>query len=227
MKNSILFSFSVIAVCIVFFSCNNSSTDKKSENDSEEKTKIEVKYLEDFAQFDNHEELVDYFGEDNVVETERYMAEGTEKYLVSIVYPDNKNKIIVYWKQNSNDYEDYDFVEALYSAYDSDWEMTDEEGETYPIECGLQTNCTLQELEAENGAPFGFYGMGWDYAGYTFDLNSKFDDYHFVVGCPAMDYTSEFPEEYYNILGDQEFFSDDEAAKLVDLRVVSISYTGK
>jgi hypothetical protein len=82
-------------------------------------------------------------------------------------------------------------------------------------------------LEEENGGPFGFYGMGWDYAGYTFDLNSKFDDYHFVIGCPAMEFVSEFPEEYYNILGDQEFYSDDESAKQVDLRVVSISYTGK
>jgi len=226
MKKQHLLSISILAVSLILFSCNSGET-KKSSEDSKGNEKLEVKNLEDFAQFECHEDIEEYFGEENVDSTVYYVAEGTEMFLVSIINPDSKNKVVVYWKQKSGDWSDFETAEAIYSSYDSEWEMATDEGEVYPIECGLHCGSSLEDFEKENGAPFGFYGFGWDFGGYVFDLQEKLSAYIFVIGCPEMDNAEEFSPEYMNLLGDSEFSSDDEAAKLCDLRIVSIKYLGE
>lgn len=223
MKKQHLLSVSILAVSLVLFSCNSVET-KKTDTDSKEKDELEIKNLEDFAQFECHEDIEEYFGEENVDSTVYYVAEGTEMFLVSIINPDSKNKVVVYWKQKSGDWSDFETAEAIYSSFDSDYEMARKEGKTYPIECGLHAGSTLEDFEKQNGKPIGFYGFGWDYGGLVYETSDELSGYAFTIGCPEMDYATEFTEEYMNLLGDSEFSSDDEAAKLCDLRIVSIKY---
>jgi len=226
MKKLHLLSISILAVSLFLYSCNSEGP-KKTDTVPEEKDELEIKNLEDFAQFECHEDLEKYFGVENVDSTVYYEAEGTEQFLVSIVNPDSKNKVIVYWKQKSGEWSDFETAEAVYSSYDSEWEITSEEGDIYSIECGLHCGSSLEDFEKENEAPFGFYGFGWDFGGYVCDLREKFDNYIFVVGCPEMDTAEELSEEYSNLLGDIKFSSDDQAAKLCDIRIVSIKYLGE
>lgn len=225
MKKAFLLITVVFATLILSVSCDNSSADNKTTKKEKKERIQEIKNLEDFTQFKNHAELEEYFGKENVDSTVYYLAEGTERYLVSIVNPDKNNKIVIYWRQKTGDWKGLEAVEAVYSSFDSDYEVTTDEGTVYPIKCGLFSGSTLQDLEDENGAPVNFYGLCWDYGGSVFDLNENLYGYIFTIGCPEMETSEESSKEFLNIQGDKMFKSDDEAAKLCDLRIVSIKYS--
>lgn len=226
MKKIFLLIATVFVTVILISSCKNSGTDKKSEKVTEEKEKIEIKYLEDFAQFENHEQVLDCFGAPNVISTEWYLAEGTERYLVSVVNPEQKNKIIIYWKPESGVYAEFAFVEASYSLYDTDWEFVDEEGKTYPTKTGLSVGDSISRLVELNGGPVGFYGLGWDYGGYVFGTDKKFDAYSVRLDLSDKYLaTPEGTDAYMSIAGDGEFHSNDPKVKDIPLEVYSIIYT--
>ncbi len=225
MKKTHLLFISIFTAVVLMSSCNNSSTNKKTDKDSEDKKEIKIEYLEDFAQFENHEQVKDYFGQGNVISTEWALDEGTEQYLVSIVHPNQKNKIIIYWKQESGVYADFSFVEAMYSLYDTNWEFVDEEGVTFPTKVGIAVGDSISKFEKLNGAPIGFYGQGWDYGGYVFDAKEKFNNYTIVLGL-SDEYiaTPEGTAAFMNMEGDKEFYSDDAKLSAYPLIIYSIMF---
>ncbi len=215
----------------VFYSCGNitekieSEVEKELDELTEELTDdngIEINYLEDFAQFENHGQIVEFYGEDNVEKTEVWVAEGTMSYWASVVYPDSKNKIIVYWA--SEDCKEMESVENTYSTYNNEGELTTDGGLILPSETGLSLGSSLPDIEELNGAEFTFYGLSWDYGGTVVDLSAKFDDYILFVGWPEGDVATEWPDEYYNIIGDVEFSSQNKDALSLGLELVSITY---
>lgn len=203
-------------------SCNNANTEK----DKVESKKIEIKYLEDFMQFKNHDQIVDYFGEENVKETTRFEEEGTKEYNVTIVNPENTNSIIVYWGEDK-DWEDVEFVKNIYSNYTYNGKNAKDGGEVYPTRVGVELGMSLPEIQEINGAVFTFFGLAWDYEGFVTELNDKFNDYRLFVGYPNPDLITNCPDEYYNIQGDSEFLSENEDALKLGLELVSISYMEK
>jgi len=150
-----LLIFMTVGMILFILSCNN----QKNENtvtENVEKQKYEVKYLEDFEQFENHDQMAEYFGEKNVIAMDWSLEEGTEQYKVSILNPGYRHKIFVYWDQESGGYTDFAFVEAVYSLYDIEWEETEDEGETYESRTGIYVGMSLADLEQLNGSPIGF-----------------------------------------------------------------------
>lgn len=230
MKKRNLLIIATILLSVVFSSCNNSSNNSKSDEKSEVKVdwieQGKVIYLEDFSLFNNVEQVAEYFGEENVLSDIWYVAEGTEKYLVTIVNPNCRNKIVIYWDQESNDYKDYASVEARYSIYDNKSELTDEEGFSFPSKLGITIGATLPELEEILGEPVAFYGFDWDYGGTVTNDSDKLEGLVINVGFEKEDRTKTEADAYNKLSGDNEFSSNDPATKDLKIIVTNIFVTG-
>ncbi len=227
MKRNVSLSLMLILGLFVMVSCDGTGTKKFDEDKSDNETKkIEIKYLEDFMQFENHGQMVEYFGDENVEETVLWKAEGTVQYNVSILNPEYANRVVVYWGVD-DEKEGADFVETTHSVYTYGGEELVEGGEIYPTKTEVKIGTLLPELQEINGAAFTFLGMAWDFGGAAIDLNPKFDDYDLYLGCPEVEKMNEWPEEYTNIVGDTEFSSENENALALDLEIVSITYLGE
>ena len=176
--------------------------------------------------FDNHNQMADYFGDKNVEKTIIYEEEGTLKYNVTIVNPQNTNSVIVYWGIG-NDLEHTKFVKNAHSYYTYDGSDAIDGGEVYPTRVGIELGMNLPEIQKINGAAFTFFGLAWDYGGFISELDAKFNDYTLFIGYANPDFINNCPDEYYNILGDVEFSSENEDALKLGLELVSISYMEK
>jgi hypothetical protein len=217
----------VVFASLLIVSCNNNSSDKKTETNTENEEKVEVKFLEDFASFEDSEMVAEHFGEENILNDTWSIAEGTETYLVTIVNPECKNQMIIYWDKASKDYKDFAFVEARYSEWDIMGEELTNEGTTYPSKSGVKVGMTLTELEKLNAKPITFFGFGWDYGGMVTNASDKFQGLAISLFCPTEEDSQEWVDAYMNVVGDSEFTSDDEAAKAIPIFVGSISYHGE
>jgi len=232
-------------VALLLISCNSeSNSDKESQQNTEstdnkdvtnnedvsdaKQSTESITLLEDFTRFNNHNELEDYFGAENVLATEMWVEEGTELFLVSIIHPQHKNQIILYWNQTSDDYSDLFKIEAIYSSYNHEWDEISIEGETYASKTGIKIHDDIKKLEEINGEPFNFWGLGWDYGGYAYNLQSMFEGY--VI---RLDATTDFVDsdegwkKYVNITGELELSSDSKDIQDIPLRIYSIAYNVK
>ncbi|MDD2634684.1 MAG: hypothetical protein PHW82_04220 [Bacteroidales bacterium] len=228
MKKIFYILASVVIVSAI--SCDNANkkqdkVEAKKENIAETK-KIEIKYLEDFLQFDNHEQIVECFGDKNVVKTSLLEDEGTVEYNVSIINPNYRNKVIVYWGEE-DDWEQVEFVKNINSIYTNTGSKATAGGDIYPTKVGLEIGMLLGQIQEINGSTFTFYGLGWDYGGFVSKLDAKFDDYKLFVDHQNPDFSTNSPDEYNKLTGDNEFLSTNKDALNVGLQLVSISYMEK
>ncbi len=221
-----LFYILTAVMLVSAVSCDNASTKKEKEvstNDENSSKKIEIKYLEDFMQFDNQDQIADYFGENNIHNTIIYEEEGTVKYNVTIVNSQYTNSITLYW-ETDNDLEHIKIAKNAHSNYTYDGNEAIDGGEVYPTHVGLELGMSLPEIQKINGSAFTFYGLAWDYGGFVNELDAKFNDYRLFVGHTDPNLFTNCPDEYYNIIGDSEFSSENEDALKLGLELVSISY---
>lgn len=228
MKKTGIYLAMLLTGAVTLSSCNFES--KSDKNDDEEKIEcsdIEIKYLEDFAQFENHKQVEDFFGKENVEESEVWRAEGTILYPVTILDDGKSYSTVIYWNPDKKEHQDFQHVESAYSSYTLNGNDAEEGGNSYPTRVEMELGMTLSDMEVVNGDEFTFFGMAWDYAGSVIDLDSRFDNYSFTVGCPIMESQSEWSDEYYNIIGDSEFSSNDENALELGVELVSIIYYGE
>ncbi len=222
-----------ILLSVVFFtilSCDNiekkTDNNKKGDEISSNTSKIEIKYLEDFMQFENHEQMAEYFGEENVEETILWKAEGTVEYNVSILNPEYSNRVVVYWGMEGET-DGADFVETTYSIYTYDGDEAIEGGDVFSTTTQVKVGTSMAELQEINGEAYSFYGLAWDFGGAVIDLNPNFDDYQFYLGSPSIDKMTDWPDDYYKIVGDVELSSENSDALEMELEVVSIAYMGE
>jgi len=220
-----LFYILLSVIFIAIISCDN--TKKKSEDEnSSDAPKIEIEYLEDFVQFENHEQMAEYFGEENVEESILWKAEGTVEYNVSILNPEYTNRVVVYWGMEGET-DGVDFVETTYSIYTYDGDEAIEGGDVFSTTTQVKVGTSMAELQEINGEAYSFYGLAWDFGGAVIDLNPNFDDYQFYLGSPSIDKMTDWPDDYYKIVGDVELSSENSDALEMELEVVSIAYMGE
>ncbi len=100
------------------------------------------------------DDLVRLFGESNVTRKTIYVAEGTETRDVSVVYPGNKDQLIVFWQDNI-----YGSAPASVSVRKS--------GAAWKTADGVTVGTSLEELNRLNGRSFRITGFGWDYGGFV------------------------------------------------------------
>ncbi len=222
-KQSLLGINLAILVAFLCASCRNSG-DKTSENNQNDSiANDQTLYVEDFAKFKSHEDLVACFGEKEVVKGERYIEEGTVKVLVSIVFPESNHPLTVFWKVGQNQYKDIQSVEVSKMIYDKEFNVRLAEDDYWKFKNGLKIGMTIQELQKLNGGVFKFLGLGWDFGGAVFLDNKTFDNYSMFLGYVTKD-DGNMPKGYNDITGDMELKSDNKIANELPLKLVSIEY---
>lgn len=155
-----------------------------------------------------YENLVKIFGEENLSNEVRMYDEGTEENLVTLIYPDTKNELVIMWE---NEDEKKDPIMAETYIPESDW---------YTVG-GIQIGTPLEKLIELNGNDFLFYGFGWDYGGSVSSWQGgKFDTeapcFHVSLG---YDYNKQAPNE---VFGDMELSSDNPDLKGLDVQVAAL-----
>ena len=225
MKKVTVFGLMVILGLFSFVSCNMQTTGDADESESDKSKTIEINYLEDFVQFENHEQVVAYFGEENVMKTDKWEAEGSIRFPVSVVNFSFENQVIIYWEAEQEHYANFQSVKNLHSYITMDGEIAEQGGEIFPTRNQIQLGTTLTDFEEINEGEITFLGFAWDYGGAVIGLNSKFDKYTIFIGCPAIVEMQEWPEAYNNLVGDSEFSSQSADAKNAGLEIVAILYS--
>lgn len=122
--------------------------------------------FEDYGKLKTRAKLIEVIGEDHVINGESWYAEGTVRYLNSMVTnPKNGHVIKVLW--NQKDSNRIDFIEASYHIYDKDF--IELGVQKIPSSSGLYTGMSINEvLQFNEGKHIHFAGFGWDYAGNHF-----------------------------------------------------------
>lgn len=222
-KRTILGISLLTIAAVICTSCEN-SVDKSSESTKIDSLKNDqTLYVEDFSQFNSHEDLVARFGEKEVVKGERYIEEGTVKVLVSIVFPESNHPLTVFWKEGQKSYKDIQSVEVSKMIYDKEFNIRLAEDNYWKFKSGLKIGMTIQELQKLNGGVFKFFGLGWDFGGAVFLDNKIFENYSMFLGYVTTD-DSKMPKSYYDINGDMELKSDNKIANELPLKLVTIEY---
>lgn len=180
-------------------------------------------YVEDFDQFKSHDDLVAYFGEKEVVKSEKYILEGTVKVLISTVFPESNHPLTVYWETEQNAYKNIQFVEVSKMVYDKDFNMRITEDNYWKFKNGLKIGMTIQELQKLNGGVFKFLGVAWDNGGTVLSENKTFDNYRMTLDY-VVKANGKRPKSYKKIMGDMDLTSDNKIAKRLPLRLVTIKY---
>ncbi len=221
-----------ICVSIIFNGCEsnkpvedkviNNEGLKEEINDTE--TNNEIIYIEDFNRFNNHNSLVEFFGEDKIKKETAWKAEGTVKHPVSILYYESNYPLTIYWQEDQDVYENIQFVEIKRINYNEDYSESQlADIDYWKCKNGLSLGMTIPQVEELIGEGFSFYGLEWDYGGIVISDNDKLTNYGISLGyIPEKD--GNFPSIYSEIIGDKELQSNNKTARELPLTVVSISY---
>ena len=151
------------------------------------------------------EDLLQLFGAEQVQRRTIYVAEGTEKRDVSVIYPYSANEVILFWRDNQ-------YGQRLSHAWvkkeDSSWKTAE----------NITVGTPLAELNRLNGQPFRIVGFGWDYGGYI-PVRQEGTLIQQKGLCLRLAPTRQLPRQYYGD-GVKVFSADSELLPDV-VRVVS------
>jgi|GEM_PF-2899467 len=187
----------------------------------EEKT---IEYIEDFREFEDHQSLVKFFGEDNVKKSFLWKEEGTVKFPVSTIFPESSHPLKVFWQPEQDDYKKIKYVELeKLIINDEDYSLRIADDNYWKCKNGLQLGMTIEELEKLNGGGFKFYGLDWDYGGTVITDNEVFKNYKISLGFVSRE-TDKIPHNYDKLIGDIEFTSDNRIARTLPLKLIKIVY---
>ncbi len=146
---------------------NQSSTTTSSETPQE--------FLEDYLKYDSHDDLVDIFGEENVIK-KKGMTEGGETEYTSILFPNSKKRLSFVWNNA-----DYSNLKLLVDGIGITGN-TKPTPSYYKTKDGIALNLPLSNLQTINEKPVSFYGFEWDDGGYVTNWNNgKLDKNNLVV----------------------------------------------
>ena len=155
------------------------------------------------------EDLLQLFGAEQVQRRTIYVAEGTEKRDVSVIYPYSANEVILFWRDNQ-------YGQRLSHAWvkkeDSSWKTAE----------NITVGTPLAELNRLNGQPFRIVGFGGDYGGYI-PVRQEGTLIQQKGLCLRLAPTRQLPRQYY---GDGvKVFSADPELLPDAVRVVSFEVT--
>lgn len=100
------------------------------------------------------EDLKRIFGERNLIHKKMIEEEGTVTAVRTLIYPGQKDAVVVGWE------DDRQRNRVLFVR------IAGKKGARWQTGEGIGIGTTLAELNRINGAPFTFYGFGWDYGGW-------------------------------------------------------------
>jgi len=216
---------------LFFYGCDSEKPNAETTVDKEtplneylKTDKKEINFIEEIGEFESHDELVKFFGSENVKKGFRWKAEGSVKFPVSILFYDSNHPLNIYWEEDQEKFENIRFVEIeriLYNEDFSQFRLADVD--YWNCKNGLKPGMTIEELETLLGSTFSFYGLEWDYGGLVISDSDILTNYGITLGyIPSED--GKIPPNYSEIIGDKEFKSDNKTARELPLTIVTISY---
>lgn len=189
-------------------------------------TEFKVKYLEDFASFKSHDEVVDYFGEDQVsLESENFKIENGKK--VSYIYPNYVNMVGVFWEISDQG----DYVFRYVTNYEREvYGKIRSGGSKYTYRSGLSLYMSLEELIVLNEKPIEFYDFNYPskdiyYSGLVVrsSLKDELKDYVIILSYRLEDLDN-FPEDYIFLRQGKKAWSNDDNIDKSKIYVGFVSY---
>ena len=155
------------------------------------------------------EDLLQLFGAEQVQRRTIYVAAGTEKRDVSVIYPYSANEVSLFWRDNQDGQR---LSHAWVKKEDSSWKTAE----------NITVGTPLAELNRLNGQPFRIVGFGWDYGGYI-PVRQEGTLIQQKGLCLRLAPTRQLPRQYY---GDGvKVFSADPELLPDAVRVVSFEVT--
>ena len=234
-KPSVLVLLSTVFF-IVLLSCSNTNINKSAKDDTiiedtvliETSTEFEIKYLEDFNQFETHEQVIAYFGKDNVLYEEQDFGAGWLAN-TSIIYPHNQNQIMIVWNEYTPEDGNIFFI-SQYLHYDAD--KLEQGGAEYPYKSGLKQNMSLNELIELNVETFDFYDFYFSLGGQFAvgmiikdKLKPELQDYIIHLEyAKKIDYDKP-PADFEYLHEDKIISSDDKRIITENIKVKGIKYS--
>ena len=142
----------------------------------------------------SYTDLQQVFGNNNLQDTIDYGAEGMDSFIVTKIYSNTRQELVVNWQLNK-------FHKAIATV------DCLQENSPYQTADSLKVGSTLEKLLQANGQKINFYGTGWDYGGLITSYNKgKFDKSNIFFSLNSR-------EDAENVMGDQELNTDQPKVK--------------
>ena len=156
-------------------------------------------------------DLIDIFGEKNIIESNIDLSEG-ESNVGTKIYHNTPDELEVLWKDNKFQKIDRIIIRRKGTL----WKTID----------GITIGTSMSDVVKINGEEITILGFEWDYAGTLVSWNNGKLEKTYTIGEKyAMSFES-MPEKvknYESVLGDKEFRSDNKIIKSMNLKVASIA----
>ena len=209
MKNSIV----VFLICLALSSCSEkpqSASSVLTDQETAPKTKVEehdnqemVKGIIDpFFDLGNEEMIKMSFGE-KVLKYQMDTQNAEVSYPAIMVFPETDRELIFGFASDDSTLDKYEHLEYISTK-----------AERWLTEDGIFVGMTLAQLEELNGAPFSFFGLEHDMAGYCWFENGKLKEKSPRLGIrlePASNQTHQ--ETFQTLYTDDILKSDNPAAQ--------------
>ncbi len=189
----------VFLLCFIY-SCQQKQT-KSLENQKDSTTHVPIttttdEYLITDTSFGKinkatrYNDLEKMFGKNNIQDTINYGAEGMDSFIVTKIFSNTPNEIVVTWQLDK-------FHNAI-AAVDCF-----QQNSPYHTTDSLKTGSTLEKLVQVNGKKINFYGTGWDYGGLITSYNNgKFKKSNIFFSLNST------PDASSKVMGDKELNTD-------------------
>ncbi|MGB0432532.1 MAG: hypothetical protein ACPGLV_18795, partial [Bacteroidia bacterium] len=125
--------------------------------DTLQKTEVlidEESLLENLFRFNSEQDLVDYYGQENVTRGFGYSLGGTTEFPVTVLFKNTDKEISVKWRFGDTTSATLAGIEFV-TTTNTYWQTFE----------GVKVGKTLKELETLNDSTFWFYGFEWDFGG--------------------------------------------------------------
>ena len=150
-----------------------------------------------FMKFDSEETLKKEFGS-QVESIKEWREEGTVEYAISKIKFDEGSELLIIWKEKDTKSMVHEII--LRGTKNK-----------YKTSSGIALGMSLKAIEKLNGAPFQFYGFGWDASGSVVFEKGKLESSseQIILHYPMED----LPKEYRSLVGDRLIPSSDPLAQ--------------
>ena len=123
-----------------------------------------VHFAEDLLNFESHEYLVSYFGEENVQRDVYYFSEDKVKKC-SVLFGNSNQQVVFVWEDENNLCDlSYILISGIIPTENAMPFNDNISRNKWPFKCGIYSGMSIRDLLQLNGNDFTFYGFDSDFA---------------------------------------------------------------
>lgn len=213
----------ISALILLMAACTNKKAEDTETSETEKPVATDT--LDLLFEIKSEAELIEIFGTENVAFDTVYGPEG-EVSQATLLYPKTANQVEITWK---NMKKKTGMQKVMLSAwYDRKNErlLLDSRWKT---KMGITIGTPLSEVVKINEKPITFLGFGWDFGGIVSDYHQgKLEKKYATLQLGISDFLNQGNDpDFLELMGDNEFSSDNKSAKRLNPVVTSITLSKK